>query len=396
MISAAARRLAVVAAGLANPCWNGLPGRAQGRDSRARKAALRIIDHFGYLQLDTISIAGARSHALVLLSRLGGLDPKLAEELLTPRQPLFEYRGHGASWMPIELYPVFGFRRQMHRRHPWWGDLLTEHADVARQLRKRIEREGPLRSVDLEGERAEGMWNLNLARKVADAMWLAGDLAIRERRRFQILYDLVERVVPADVLERRVSLADSLKTLLLRSAKAHGWATTGTLASTWRLRNMASAIKKALAELSEDGALEACALETPERRIAGWIRPGQREQAERLRSSRLSAERAVLLSPFDPLLWDRARTQLLFDFHQVLEIFKPACDRIYGYYCLPILVGERLIGRCDLKAHRKKGRLELRCLRFESTASERDRHLAQQALDDYAATLQMTLGDGPA
>ncbi|MCK5207537.1 MAG: winged helix DNA-binding domain-containing protein, partial [Cyclobacteriaceae bacterium] len=129
-----ARRLALARAGLLKPEWTGLPKRASGRTLRATKAAHQIIRRFGYLQLDTVSIAGARSHAIVLLSRLDGFNHELAEELLRPNEPLFEYWGHEASWMPIELYPVFEFRRKAFRCHPWWGDLIGQHPKIANNL----------------------------------------------------------------------------------------------------------------------------------------------------------------------------------------------------------------------------------------------------------------------
>ena len=167
-----------------------MPSRAAGRGRRARRAAHEIIRRFGYLQLDTVSIAGARSHAIVLHSRLDGCDPSLGDELLRPGEPIFEYWGHEASWIPIELYPVFAFRRRDFRSHPWWGDLVGQHPEVAREIRRRIRKEGPLRSVDLEGEGGRGWWNLKIAGKVARAMWSSGELAVRERRNFQRTYDL--------------------------------------------------------------------------------------------------------------------------------------------------------------------------------------------------------------
>ena len=388
-----ARRLALVAAGLYRPRWNGLPSRARGRGSRARKAALDVIRHFGYLQLDTISITGCRSHGLVLLSRLRGLDPSLAEDLLKPGQPLFEYWGHEACWLPMELYPLFEFRRRRFRRHPWWGDLLNEHADLAGRIRRRIEDEGPLRSLDLEGTRAAGMWNLKLARRVADALWSCGELAIRQRRSFQIYYDLPSRVVPESILRQRVGRDESVRRLLLLALRGHGWATTGTLASTWRLRNMAPEIKSALARLEEEGEVVGCALAAPDRAVRGWIRPADLERADRLGRMPPPADRAVLLSPFDPLLWDRARVEQLFGFHQVLEIFKPAEDRIYGYYCLPVLVGEALVARCDLKAHRRLGRLDVVSTHFESRCTARQGALMKSALDVYADALGLRLSE---
>ena len=386
-----ARRLALVCAGLFRPRWTGLPSRARGRDGRARRAALAIIRHFGYLQLDTVSIAGVRSHSLVLLARLQGLDAGLAEELLRPGQPLFEYWGHEASWMPMELYPYFEFRRRRFRTHPWWGDLLTEHPAIARQILLRVEREGALRSADLDGQRAPGMWNLKLAKRVADALWSCGDLAIRERRNFQLHYDLPSRVIPEHFLRQKVPLMPSLQRLLLQALRGHGWASTGTLSSTWRLRNMASEVKQALQLLEEEGSILACSLVGCGRQIRGWIRPRDLERAERLRRIRPPDDRALLLSPFDPLLWDRQRVRLLFDFHQVLEIYKPASQRLYGYYCLPFLVGERLVARCDLKARHRQGRLDILSLHVEEGVRAPQLQVVRSALESYAATLRLAV-----
>ena len=139
----AARRLALIRAGLLKPEWSGLPRSATGNGKRARDAALSVIRSFGYLQLDTVSIAGARSHAIVLMSRLDGFDPRLGEDLLKPGEPLFEYWGHEASWLPIEFYPLFASRRRAFASHPWWGNLIAEHPKVADDLQQRIRDEWP-------------------------------------------------------------------------------------------------------------------------------------------------------------------------------------------------------------------------------------------------------------
>ena len=388
----AARRLALARAGLLNPAWTGLPARASGRGKRARGAAHAVIRRFGYLQLDTVSIAGARSHGLVLLSRCEGLSPDLAEELLRPGEPLFEYWGHEACWLPLELYPVFAFRRRDFRQHPWWGDLVGENPEVADNLLRRIRDEGPLRSVDFEGRGSRGWWDLKIAKKIATQLWSSGVLAIRERRNFQRAYDLAERVIPADLLDQEVAFPDALKTLLLRALAGHGWAQTGTLAATWRLRNLQQEIAVALSELAEDGAIVPCVLRTNDRRaLRGWIRPGDLGLAARLRRVRPRKDRGVLLSPFDPVLWDRPRVKTLFDFEQLLEIFKPAAQRIYGYYCLPVLAGERLVARYDLKADRRSGTLNVLSLRFEAEdpVPLADRQAARSALERYARALEL-------
>jgi uncharacterized protein len=397
-----ARRLALCRAGLLKPEWTGLPRGASGGGSRAREAALRIIRRFGYLQLDTVSIAGARSHAIVLLSRLQHLDPALAEALLRPGQPLFEYWGHEASWIPLELYPLFAFRRREFRSHPWWGDIIGEHPQVAKQLLRRIRDEGPLRSVELEGRGSRGWWDLKVAKRVATALWSSGELAIRERRRFQRSYDLAERVIPAQWLKRSAPTAVALEQLLLRALAGHGWAPAGTLAQTWRLRRRRAEIDAALRRLESRGEIVACALSGDEGRdTAGWIRPADLELAGRLARVRPRRDRGVLLSPFDPLLWDRKRVARLFAFDQVLEIFKPAARRVYGYYCLPVLAGERLVARADLKARRAEGTLHVLSLRFEGSgggqrpATAADGEAAEAALSRYADALGLELSLAP-
>ncbi len=382
-----ARRLALARAGLLKPEWTGLPRRAAGRGKRARSAAHAVIRRFGYLQLDTVSIAGARSHAIVLLSRLGGLDPSLAEELLRPGEPLFEYWGHEASWLPHELYGVFAFRRKEFQAHPWWGDLAAEHPQVTDNLLRRIRDHGPVRSADLEGRGSRGWWDLKIAKKIATQLWSSGVLAIRERKNFQRSYDLLERVIPAELLAGDVALKDALKILLLRALAGHGWAQTGTLTATWRLRKKRQEIATALEELHEAGEIVPCMLHSNGPR-PGWIRPADLELAARLRRVRPRPDRGVLLSPFDPVLWDRPRVKTLFDFDQVLEIFKPAPQRIYGYYCLPVLAGDRLVARVDLKADRKAGVLNVLALLFEDDEpTPETRKATQSALELYAEAL---------
>ncbi|MCA9720283.1 MAG: winged helix DNA-binding domain-containing protein, partial [Myxococcales bacterium] len=218
-----AARLALARAGLLNPAWTGLPARVSPRAGAASSlpAALAHIERAGYLQLDTVAVAGARSHGIVLASRLEGYRAAHAETLLTPDSALFEYWGHEASWLPIELYPAFAFRRAAFAVHPWWGDLLEEHSQQARALVERIRAEGPLRSADIEGSSRGGFWNLKLSKKIATALWSSGELAIRERRGFLRAYDLCERVIPARARARPLPLADSLRVLLERALAGH-------------------------------------------------------------------------------------------------------------------------------------------------------------------------------
>jgi uncharacterized protein YcaQ len=393
----AARRLALCRAGLLKPAWGGFPTGAPPGATRQRRAAHAVIARFGYLQLDTVSVAGARSHALVLLSRLEGLDPDLAERLLQPGEPLFEYWGHEASWLPLELYPTFGFRRREFVHHPWWGDLVGQHPKVAEDLRRRVREGGPLRSAEMEGKSGKGWWNLKVAKQVATALWSSGEFAIRERANFQRTYDLAERVIPDCYRAIEVPVEQALETLLLLALQGHGWATVGTLTRTWRLRNRPGEIQSALGRLAEKGSALPCALAGEDgKRQAGWVRPADLELAARLDSVRPRPEAGVLLSPFDPILWDRSRVAKLFDFDQILEVFKPAPKRVYGYYCLPVLAGERLVARVDLKADRKRGTLRVLSRHEEggnpgSPARPADREATQAALVRYANGLNLRM-----
>ena len=387
----AARRLALARAGLLTPELTGLPRRARGHGATAFAAAEAVVGRFGYLQLDTVSVAGARSHAIVLLSRLDGLDPAVGEELLRPGAPLFEYWGHEASWIPLSLYPALEFRRREFRHHPWWGDLAGKHPKVAADLRRRIREDGPLRSSEMEGRSSKGWWDLGVVKRVASALWSSGELAIRERRHFQRTYDLAERVIPEAVRTRPLPKPDGLEALLLAALDGHGWATTGTLAATWRLRNRKAELLATLRRLQEKKAVVPCELKDGARAATpGWIRPASLELAARLERARPHRAHGVLLSPFDPLLWDRARVERLFGFDAVLEIFKPAPKRSYGYYCLPVLAGEHLVARVDLKAERKSESLRIVSAHYETSdaaTSRRDRQATRTAVDRYATAL---------
>ena len=391
-----ARRLALARAGLLRTELSGLPARASGRGKRARAAMLAVISRFGYLQLDTISVVGTRTQGIVLSSRLDGLDATLAEELLKPGGPYFEYWGHEACWMPLELYPYFEFRRVEFRAHPWWGNLLGQHRAEADKLLKRVTAEGPLRSMDLEAPAdhrpsKEGWWETKLSKRIAEALWSAGELAIRERRNFQRSYDLPDRVIPSELRNQPVSVEDALDHLLLRALDGHGWATTGTLAATWRLRNRRPAILASLARLCEADVIRRCELQVKGGRIDGWIKTEHLDTIDRLREARLHANRPVLLSPFDPVLWDRDRVRLFFGFDQVLEIYKPKTRRQYGYYCLPVLAGEKLVGRVDLKADRQAGRLGIQACHRERTGRAGSTALVdeqiRQAIERFAAAV---------
>ncbi len=383
-----ARRLALARAGLLKPEWTDIPNRSSGARQRDVKSCHTIIRRFGYLQIDTLSGTGARSHGIVLLSRLDGLDPEIPEQLLRPGEPLFEFWGHEACWLPIELYPTFSFRRKDFRIHPWYGDVLGEHGKLAQQMVRRIRKEGPLRLSDFDSSARFGP--LKLAHVVLGALWLRGDIAIRERVGFQRSFDITERVIPAQWRKKAVPKEKALQFLLLKALEGHGWAQTATLRETWRLSKLQKEIRAALGRLEEAGQIVSCELIKPQSDpVPGWIRPDDLELAVRLKRIRPRTDQGVFLSPFDPVLWDRERVRLLFDFDQVLEVFKPAKKRIYGYYCLPVLAGDRLVARCDLKADRRAGRLNILSTHYERKGSAADRQATRIALERYGQALDL-------
>ena len=391
------RRLALARAGLLKPELTGLRARAVGRGKRARQRCHEIIGRFGYLQLDSIAISGARTQGIVLASRLHSFDADLAETLLQPGEPLFEYWGHEACWLPLSMYPTFAFRRRDYRVHPWWGDVLNEHPKLCREISSRIEAEGPLRSLDLEGTRINEAWGAKLATRVAEALWSAGELAVRERNNFQRSFDLTERVIPESLRNTPLDDDSAMDELLIKALEGHGWSTTGTLAATWRLTNLRDAINASLQRLLEEGRVIACELQTRDRIISGWIRPSDLQLVSALDGLRPRADVGVLLSPFDPLLWDRARTLMLFDFEQVLEIYKPLEQRRFGYYCLPVLAGDHLVARVDLKADRKTQRLNTLSCHLEpprrrGDSEARMRVAVQQAVSRFAAAVSLDAG----
>jgi uncharacterized protein YcaQ len=232
-----------------------------------------------------------------------------------------------------------------------------------------------------------------VANRVAAALWMSGELAIRERVRFQRTYDLSERVIPAEFLQGAVPRDDALETLLLLALQGHGWAPTGTLVRTWRLSNRPEAIGTALRRLQERGAVVPCRL--ADTGTAGWIRPGDLDLAERLAGLRPRLDRGVLLSPFDPLLWDRPRVRTRVGFDQVLEIYKPQSKRIHGYYCLPVLAGEHLVARVDLKADRRAGTVRVLSCHVEEPARRGHVEAVRSALARFGASVGLVPVGGP-
>ena len=341
--AAAARRIAIAAQGLAG---RRLVAPAERRHLRG------VVDRIGLLQIDSVSVL-ARAHYLPLFSRLGPYPRVLLDNAAWGRKPraLFEYWAHEASLLPVESQPLLRWR--MARAAAFdglYGELAAfgrDRRDYVASVLAEVRAAGPLVSSDLEGPRGQGgWWGWSEAKRALEFLFWAGELTTATRRGFERVYDLPERVLPAAVLAAPTPApADAHRELLRRSAVTLGIATASDLRDYFRLDP--ADVKDRLPELVELGELR-------EVSVAGWGRPAYLHR-DASRPRRVDAR--ALLAPFDPLVWERARTERLFGFRYRLEIYTPLEKRVHGYYVLPFLLGDRLVARVDLKTSRATGEL---------------------------------------
>jgi uncharacterized protein len=370
----AARSLMLAAQGLLEPI----------QTPATKPDVLDAIRRMGALQIDTIHVV-ARSPFFVLWSRLGAYDPRWLTELLAAGQ-LFEYWAHAASFLPAEEYPFF--RRRMFSPPPDWrdpGPWLTEHPDLAQLVLERITHEGPLRSADFENPRANpgGWWNWKEEKLALEFLLTAGRLMVARRDNFQRVYDLSERVRPGWDDAQTPSEEAVFRHLALKTVDCLGVALAGWIPDYFRLPK--ARIAPLVTQLAEQGELLPIEIEGWEQ--AAYITPARLELAEQAAAGELVPQRVTLLSPFDPLIWDRARTRQLFGFDFSIECYLPAEKRRYGYFSLPILRGGTLVGRLDAKAHRTDGIFEVRSLFLEDGTPE-----SEQLWTDLAGALASCAG----
>ena len=338
-----ARRIALTAQG-----FNG-----RSRDVGLGAAALpNAIRRLGLLQIDSVNVL-VRAHYLPLFSRLGVYDRAALDALAAAKSKrFFEYWGHEASLLPVDLHPLLRWRMaRAERGVGTWGQLRAysgARRAEAEALLARIRSEGPLAASDIEGEKArKGMWAWSDAKHALEWLFWSGLVAATHRRgSFERVYDLPERVLPRAVLEAPTpDEDDARRELIARAARALGVATADDLRDYYRIP--AGDAPCAIEQLVEEGTLVPVS-------VRGW-----RQTAYLHRDARAGRriEGAALLSPFDPLVWHRPRTERLFGFRYRLEIYTPAHKREHGYYVLPFLLDGALVARVDLKADRKAGAL---------------------------------------
>jgi len=343
----------------------GFTGRLRRADADEVETAIRRLS---CVQLDSIT-AVERSHRIVLTSRVG-LYARGTVSALLGKGRIFEYWAHEASLLPVEDFPLFRWRMR-GRGH--WGShdrALREHPEVAEHVLAEIQARGPLGSRDFEGKGGGGMWNWKPAKRVLDSLWDRGDLSIAGRQGFQRLYDLTERVIPRAVLDAPVpSDGDALRGLVLRAVRGRGALTESGIAEHYRVPGRRAAVRPYVDALVAEGELQRLAVDDDGPAV---LVPAGMPLGESVSPG------ATLLSPFDNLLWDRAFAERLFGFRHVMEIYKPPSQRVYGYYVLPLLRGDWIVGRADLKSDRTAG--ELRMLAFHPESGVRDTKALQDAL----------------
>ncbi|MCW2615479.1 MAG: cytoplasmic protein [Frankiales bacterium] len=346
MISqAVARRIALAAQGFAD---------ARPTGAADRRHLRRVLGRTHLLQVDSVNVF-ARAHYLPLFSRLGAYDPQLVDRAAYRDHELFEYWGHEASLLPVALHPLLRWRMEraaaMEEGAGRVRAMLRDHPGFVEHVLQRLRDEGPSTAGDLHvGERPGGPWWDWSSTKVAlEHLFWSGRVTTSSRRAFARVYDLTERVLPAAVLAVPTpSREDAQRELVRLSARAHGVATEKDLRDYFRLRP--DEARQAVRDLVEAGDLLPVEVE-------GWRRQAYLSVGAAVpRRVRASG----LLSPFDPLVWERSRASRLFGFDYRIEIYVPAAQRVHGYYVLPFLHDEAVRARVDLKADRRAGVLRVR------------------------------------
>lgn len=339
-----------------------MQGAAQPPAQPARKEdVLAAIRRMGTLQIDTIHVV-ARSPYLVLFSRLGHYNPAWLEELEAEGK-LFEYWSHAACFLPIEDYPLYVSRMEKHSNRYYGPEWLTEHQDTIERVMQVIRENGPVRSADFERTdgRKGAWWDWKVEKRVLEYLHTFGDLMIARREKFQRIYDLRERVLPDWDAARALPLDAAEDELTVRAVSRLGAAPARWAADYFRLPNQGMPAR--LKRLAEEGRLEPIAVEGSKE--PWYIHPENRALLAEAAGGAIQPTYTTLLSPFDPLTWDRDRGRTLFNFDYTIECYTPAPKRRYGYFTLPILSSGQLIGRLDAKAHRKAGIFEVKAIYLE-------------------------------
>ena len=343
---AEARRIALAAQGFAQR-RPAAAGTRQLNTAMARMATL---------QIDSVNVF-ARSHYMPLFSRLGAYDTAALDRLLFARRaPYVEFWAHMASFIPAADWGLFRFRMdEMRAKYGAPGGWYETHREIVDWVRSELADRGPLRPAQIEHDAQQGArgpwWDWDVVKHALEYLWLFGEVAIAGRRGFERRYGLAEHVLPAEALAAPVARDDAIRELIARAARAHGVGTASDLADYWRIKDR-RAVMAAIGDLQDAGVLQPVT-------VQGWQSAGRPAKAWVHSDAALPrrVDAAAILTPFDPVVWFRDRAERLFDFEYRIEIYTPAPQRRFGYYSLPVLIGDDIVGRIDLKADRASSTL---------------------------------------
>ncbi len=369
-----ARRLALASQGFAEPRPHGEP---TGWDLR------RVIGRVGLIQIDSVNVL-ERAHYLPAFSRLGPYPRALLDQASAraPRK-LFEYWGHEASLLPVELHRLLRWRMDRAHTDSWGGmqRIKRENPELVDRVLAEVRERGPIAASELSDKRPRRTgpwWDWSDAKRAIEWLFWSGEVTAARRRRFERLYDLPERVLPRAALKAPTpDVADAQRELVRIASRSLGIAAERDLRDYFRLPTPEAKLR--IAELVEAGELTLVGVEGWGR-TAGYLAKGARIPRQ--------IDARALVGPFDSLIWERSRVRRIFGFEYRLEIYVPAAKRRHGYYVLPLLLGDRLVARVDLKADRAAGVLRARAVHVESGAPAD----TSQALDAELATMAAWLG----
>ena len=328
---------------------------AQGFGQPRRPVATRqlnlLLHRLGVLQIDSVNVF-ERSHYLPVFARVGPYDKALLDRLLFHhRGPYVESWAHVASLIPVETWPLLRWRRtERLARDDQYGTWAAAHPEMIDFVLREIAEHGPRSAGQIDHEenvRAGPWWGWSDVKTALEVLWVQGRLVATQRRRFERVYDLAERALPPEVLALEIPKADAIRELVNISTRALGIGTLRDIADYFRLLQVDA--KVAISDLVDDGTLIPVTVE-------GW-----KPQSYLHRDARIPRriDTTALLSPFDPIVWERERALRMFGFDYRIEIYTPAPKRKFGYYTLPLLIDDALVGRIDLKSDRQNGALRV-------------------------------------